>query len=346
MSGGVDSAVAAWQLLEDGHAVEALFMKNWEEDDTASYCSAAADLEDAETVCEILGIRLHMVNFAAEYWDRVFQLFLQEYSAGRTPNPDVLCNREIKFRLFAEHARNLGAETIATGHYAGVQHNGTSQLLTATDSDKDQTYFLHLLDQKQLQNVRFPLQSWKKSEVRTKAKELKFPVHNKKDSTGICFIGERRFQNFLERYLSKEPGPILDEERNEIGKHAGLAFYTLGQRKGLGIGGIPDAAESPWYVYEKKFEENQLFVTQNKQHSKLNYRDIEIEAPHWISGGAPVRKDLQARIRHRQPLQPCKIEWGQKASRVVFKQNQWSPAPGQSVVFYDGNVCLGGAVIQ
>ena len=346
LSGGVDSAVAAWQLLEEGHAVEALFMKNWEEDDTESYCAAAVDLKDAQAVCACLGIRLHTVNFAAEYWDRVFQTFLREYEAGRTPNPDVLCNREIKFQLFVAHARMLGAQGIATGHYASVRRNGRSELLLAADDDKDQTYFLHLLNQAQLEQAHFPLASWRKAEVRAQARRLALPVHDKKDSTGICFIGERRFHDFLHRYIARNPGEIVDVKGCWVGEHAGLAFYTLGQRRGLGIGGIADAWESPWYVLEKDFACNRLIVTQDREHPGLNRTRIAIGPPHWIAGVPPEKKYLQARIRHRQPLQPCMIESNSNGLYVRFETPQWSPAPGQSVVFYDNTVCLGGAVIN
>ncbi len=345
LSGGVDSAIAAWQLLEDGHAVEALFMKNWEEDDTESYCAAATDLEDAQAVCARLDIPLHTVNFAAEYWDRVFQIFLQEYQAGRTPNPDVLCNREIKFQLFIAHAIRLGADGIATGHYADVRHNGRSELLMAADQDKDQTYFLHLLEQAQLNQVHFPLAAWRKTDVRAQARRLSLPVHDKKDSTGICFIGERRFRDFLEGYIAKDPGEIVNEQGQNIGEHTGLAFYTLGQRKGLGIGGVADAWESPWYVLEKDFDRNQLIVTQDREHPDLNCTDIPVAAPHWIAGTPPDTNRLQARIRHRQTLQPCTLDSNNKNFSVRFETPQWSPAPGQSVVFYDDTVCLGGAVI-
>ena len=345
LSGGVDSAVAAWQLRESGIEVEALFMKNWDEDDTAEYCAAAADLEDAQAVCETLGIRLHTANFSAEYWAQVFESFLAEYAAGRTPNPDVWCNRDIKFRAFLDHARSLGATAIATGHYAGIRHGATAELVQALDAAKDQTYFLHLLDQEQLRASAFPLHRTLKEDTRRIARRLGLSVHDKKDSTGICFIGERRFQDFLARYIPAEPGPIADAGGRILGQHSGLPFYTLGQRTGLGIGGIADAEEKPWYVLDRQPEAQRLIVTQDRQHPSLNVRDLEIEPPHWISGTPPKTAALHARIRHRQPLQACAIEPADEAMRVRFEEPQWAPAPGQSAVFYDGPVCLGGGII-
>ena len=345
LSGGVDSAVAAWQLLESGFDAEALFMKNWDEDDTPEYCAAAADLEDAQAICATLGIRLHTANFSAEYWTRVFESFLAEYAAGRTPNPDVWCNRDIKFRAFLDHARRLGATAIATGHYAGLRRGATVQLVQARDAAKDQTYFLHLLNQEQLQASSFPLQRTLKQETRRIARRLGLSVHDKKDSTGICFIGERRFQDFLARYIPTEPGPIADADGRVLGEHSGLPFYTLGQRTGLGIGGVADAEEKPWYVLDKQPEARRLIVTQDRRHPVLNVRELEIEPPHWIAGTPPDPKALQARIRPRQPLQACTIESGEAAMRVRFDAPQWAPAPGQSAVFYDGPVCLGGGII-
>ncbi len=346
LSGGVDSAVAAWKLRESGIEVEAVFMKNWEEDDTEEYCAAAADLADARAVCDRLDLRLHTVNFSTEYWDRVFQVFLTEYSAGRTPNPDILCNREIKFRAFLDHARTLGVERIATGHYAGIRFRGvTPELIQSGDPDKDQTYFLHRLDRDQLTAAHFPLQAMTKGEVREQARRIGLPVHDKKDSTGICFIGERRFQDFLANYIPARPGPIVDPSGRELGQHPGLAFQTIGQRTGLGIGGVAGRGEGPWYVVGKDLESGRLTVTQDRNHPALNVRVLEIESPHWIAGEPPEEAALKARIRHRQPLQDCRLESNGAAWRVSFTHPQWAPAAGQSVVFYLGEVCLGGGVI-
>lgn len=346
LSGGVDSAVAAWKLCERGIEVEAVFMKNWEEDDTEEYCAAAADLADAQAVCDKLDLRLHTINFSTEYWDRVFQVFLAEYSAGRTPNPDILCNREIKFRAFLDYARTLGVDRIATGHYAGVRFHGvTPELIQSEDLDKDQTYFLHRLDQEQLASAHFPLQGMTKKETREQARQIGLPVHDKKDSTGICFIGERRFQDFLANYIPAQPGPIIDSSGRELGEHQGLAFQTIGQRTGLGIGGVSGSDEGPWYVVDKDLENGRLTVTQDRDHPALNVCVLEIESPHWIAGDPPKEQPLKARIRHRQPLQDCRLEQNGKDCRVHFASPQWAPAPGQSVVFYLGEVCLGGGVI-
>ncbi len=345
LSGGVDSAVAAWKLREAGHSVEALFMKNWEEDDTEEYCAAATDLHDAQQICEQLNLRLHTVNFSADYWERVFEQFLAEYAAGRTPNPDILCNREIKFRAFLDYARNLGAQSIATGHYAGIRPGTPTQLIQAKDAAKDQTYFLHLLNQEQLKASMFPLQPLLKQEVREIARKLKLPVHDKKDSTGICFIGERRFQDFLAQYIPSDPGPIVDDAGQVLGEHIGLPFYTLGQRTGLGIGGVAGAREAPWYVVGKDSSDQRLMVTQNRQHPVLNIRKLQINPPHWIAETPPYTNSLQVRIRHRQPLQTCTLELDQSQPIVHFDLPQWAPAPGQSVVFYQDDICLGGGVI-
>ena len=346
LSGGVDSAVAAWMLCERGIEVEAVFMKNWEEDDTEEYCAAAADLADAQAVCEKLGLHLHTINFSAEYWDRVFQVFLAEYSAGRTPNPDILCNREIKFRAFLDYARTQGVERIATGHYAGVRFHGLApELIQAEDPDKDQTYFLHRLDQEQLAAAHFPLQGMTKTETREAARKVGLAVHDKKDSTGICFIGERRFQDFLAEYIPAAPGPIMDASGREVGEHQGLAFQTIGQRAGLGIGGVSGGDEGPWYVIGKDLESGRLTVTQDRSHPALNVRVLEIEPPHWIAGHPPEEMSLTARIRHRQPLQDCRLEQNGDAWRVCFESPQWAPAPGQSAVFYLKEVCLGGGII-
>lgn len=349
LSGGVDSAIAAHRLLEQGYAVEALFMKNWEEDDAAGYCAAAEDLADARAVAERLGIRLHTVNFSAEYWDRVFEYFLREYQALRTPNPDVLCNREIKFAAFLDHALGLGAEAIATGHYARVVDDERGyHLHRAVDEDKDQTYFLHLLNQEQLSRAHFPLADLTKGEVRTQAHQLGLANADKKDSTGICFIGERRFSDFLARYLPREPGPIETPEGVRLGEHRGLAYYTIGQRQGLGIGGVSQGREAPWYVAVKDSANNRLIVVQDSRHPLLMSSGLEALQPHWISGRAPnLPFRCLARLRHRQPLQACElIALRADGCRVRFDEPQRAVTPGQSVVFYQDSECLGGAVIE
>lgn len=350
LSGGVDSAVAAYRLLEQGYAVEALFMKNWEEDDRAGYCAAAADLADARRVAERLGIRLHTVNFATEYWDRVFTEFLSEYRALRTPNPDILCNREIKFAAFLEHALGLGATAIATGHYARIAHDtGSNRLLLCADGEKDQTYFLHLLNQEQLAHSLFPLHDLIKSEVRAIARTIGLANAEKKDSTGICFIGERRFRNFLADYLPREPGPIETPEGTRLGEHQGLAYYTIGQRQGLGVGGVASGRAAPWYVALKDLERNALILVQNSHHPLLMSAGLSGLRPHWIAGSAPVRLPVrcQSRLRHRQPLQDCEIvSAGDLGCRVRFMEPQRAVSPGQSIVFYRNGECLGGAVID
>jgi tRNA-uridine 2-sulfurtransferase len=350
LSGGVDSAIAAHRLLEQGYAVEALFMKNWEEDDAEGYCAAAEDLADARAVAERLGIRLHTVNFSAEYWDRVFEYFLREYQALRTPNPDVLCNREIKFAAFLDHALGLGAEAIATGHYARVVADAQDgyHLHRAVDEDKDQTYFLHLLDQEPLSRALFPLADLTKGEVRALAHRLGLANAAKKDSTGICFIGERRFSDFLARYLPREPGAIETPEGVRLGEHRGLAYYTIGQRQGLGIGGVSQGREAPWYVAVKDSVNNRLIVVQDSQHPLLMSTGLEALQPHWISGRAPEAPfRCLARLRHRQPLQACElVEIGADGCRVRFDEPQRAVTPGQSIVFYQGTECLGGAVIE
>ena len=348
MSGGVDSSVAALLLLRQGWQVEGLFMKNWEEDDTEEYCSAAEDLKDAQAVADQLDIPLHSVNFSAEYWDRVFEHFLAEYQAGRTPNPDILCNREIKFKAFLEYALELGARYIATGHYARVEHGEQeSRLLLCEDADKDQTYFLHLLNQEQLAHTLFPLGELTKQEVRQLAKEAGFANSCKKDSTGICFIGERKFRDFLSTYLPANPGPIKTTEGETIGEHQGLMYYTLGQRKGLGIGGVHGSDEIPWFVVAKELERNTLLVAQGHDHPLLLADGLRGEHLHWIRGPIPALPfPCQARIRHRQPLQACTlVAVEQDRCEVVFDQAQRAVAPGQSIVFYHQGECLGGAVI-
>jgi len=350
LSGGVDSAVAACLLADEGHAVEAVFMKNWEEDDTPDYCSAAADLADAQAVAAQLGIPLHAVNFAAEYWDRVFAHFLAEYRAGRTPNPDVLCNREIKFRAFLDHALARGAEAIATGHYARrmVAADGV-HLLQAADRDKDQTYFLHALDQAQLRAALFPLGDMTKPDVRAFARARGLPNHAKRDSTGICFIGERRFRDFLRRYLPAQPGDIVSADGRWLGRHDGLLYYTLGQRQGIGLGGIRGALADPWYVVGKDLASNTLRVAQGHDHPLLYHRRLVATQLSWVLGSPPgAAFRCTARCRHRQPLQDCELRLGDAgaAAQVLFDRPQRALTPGQSVVFYDGAACLGGGVID
>ncbi|NEX18984.1 tRNA 2-thiouridine(34) synthase MnmA [Thiorhodococcus mannitoliphagus] len=350
LSGGVDSAVAAHLLLQQGYQVEALFMKNWEEDDEAGYCAAAEDLADAQAVAERLGIRLRTVNFSTEYWDQVFAEFLREYQALRTPNPDVLCNKEIKFTAFLDYALSLGAEAIATGHYARItRDSGGSHLCRCADEDKDQTYFLHLLSQDQLSHTLFPLQDLTKSEVRAIARQIGLANAEKKDSTGICFIGERRFRDFLARYLPREPGPIETPEGKRIGEHQGLAYYTIGQRQGLGIGGVAEGREAPWYVVAKDAISNCLIVAQDSHHPLLMSKGLEALRPHWIQGRPPTPLPYRClcRLRHRQPLQICElVSTTEDGCRVRFIEPQRAVTPGQSIVFYQDEACLGGAVIE
>jgi len=350
LSGGVDSAVAALLLQKQGWEVRGLFMKNWEEDDAAGYCAAAEDLKAAQAVADRLGIELLTVNFSTEYWDRVFEHFLAEYRAGRTPNPDVLCNSEIKFRAFLDYALERDADSIATGHYARVERaGGHCRMLLATDAGKDQTYFLHRLNQHQLCHSRFPLGDLVKGEVRRIAAEAELPNHARKDSTGICFIGERRFREFLSRYLPARPGAIEDPGGREIGRHHGLMYYTIGQRQGLGIGGVAGASDAPWFVAGKDLKRNVLLAVQGHDHPLLLYRGLEASQLSWIAGSPPGTPPYPclARIRHRHPLQACRIielkgEW----CRVEFEQPQRAIAPGQSVVFYRDGECLGGGVIE
>lgn len=350
LSGGVDSAVAALLLLEQGWEVRGLFMKNWEEDDDADYCAAAEDLKDATAVAERLGMELLTVNFSAEYWDRVFDHFLAEYRAGRTPNPDILCNSEIKFRAFLDFALERGAERIATGHYARVDRDAAGcHLRLAADTDKDQTYFLHRLNQNQLCHSLFPLGGLPKSEVRAIAARAGFPNHAKRDSTGICFIGERRFKDFLARYLPASPGDIETADGKRIGRHSGLMYYTIGQRQGLGIGGLKEATEAPWFAAAKDLERNMLIAVQGHEHPLLMKPALEAADLSWIAGHPPGDGDLtcQARIRHRGPLVNCLVSGLPTAhARVVFETPQRAIAPGQSVVFYRDGECLGGGLIQ
>ncbi|MBR9912341.1 MAG: tRNA 2-thiouridine(34) synthase MnmA [Gammaproteobacteria bacterium] len=349
MSGGVDSSVAALLLQQQGYRVEGLFMKNWDEDDGTEYCTAREDLADAQRVCDKLGIKLHSANFAAEYWDNVFEHFLEEYQAGRTPNPDILCNREIKFKVFLEYAEVLGADMIATGHYVrrsdDTEH---TRLLKGLDSNKDQSYFLHAVGEQEFAKSLFPVGELQKPAVRQLAEQHDLVTHDKKDSTGICFIGERRFKDFLQQYLPAQPGDIVDDSGKVIGRHSGLMYHTIGQRQGLGIGGRKDAAHEPWYVAVKDLASNQLVAVQGKNHPLLLSNSLVAGNCHWINGkpaGATLR--CSAKTRYRQPDQPCSVElMPDNSIKVTFDEPQRALTPGQSVVFYQDDTCLGGAVIE
>lgn len=345
MSGGVDSSVAAARLIEDGHNVTGLFMKNWEEDDDEEYCATAQDLADTEEVCSQLGIKLKTINFSHEYWTRVFQLFLEEYRAGRTPNPDVVCNKEIKFREFLDWAIHLGADFIATGHYARLEKRNHYYLLRkARDNNKDQSYFLHTLGQEALRRVAFPIGEMRKEQVRARAKKLALPTHDKKDSTGICFIGERRFSDFLRRFLSPRRGKIKTLQGTTIGQHQGAYYYTIGQRQGLGIGGDGDA----WYVAEKDVKRNIVYVVQGREHPALMKKVVHAENMHWITGLPPILPArCKAKTRYRQDEQACLISMiGINYTRIEFDQPQWAVTPGQSIVIYKGDICVGGGIIK
>lgn len=346
LSGGVDSAVAAWLLREQGYRVSGLFMVNWTEDE-AAYCSAAEDFQSARAVAEELDIPLHRVDFSSEYRERVFSRFLSDYAAGRTPNPDVLCNREVKFAPFLEHARRLGADWVATGHYARLEHGeGGLRLLRAVDENKDQTYFLALVSAQQLAGVRFPIGELSKPQVRELARRAGLPNYRRRDSTGICFIGERRLAPFLARYLQPDPGPIEDDAGRHLGEHRGLAFYTLGQRRGLAIGGIRGAHEAPWYVIGKDRARNRLLVSQNSDHPALLSRRVHCTSFHWIRRPRSLPDRLSARIRHRQPLQECRLTLEDDGGiSARFAQAQRAVAPGQYLVVYSGCECLGGGEI-
>ena len=357
LSGGVDSAVTAWLLKRAGHEVVGIFMKNWEEDDDEAFCSSRQDFIDAASVADVIGIEVEHVNFAAEYKDRVFAEFLREYRAGRTPNPDVLCNAEIKFKAFLDHAVRLGAERIATGHYARVRESATGgfELLKGLDGGKDQSYFLHRLSQSQLARTLFPIGALKKSEVRRIAAEIGLPNAAKKDSTGICFIGERPFREFLNRYLANEPGPIEDDRGRTIGAHVGLSFYTLGQRKGIGIGGLKASRgargggdHAPWFVARKDLERNVLQVVSGHDHAWLQSHRVSGDDASWVAGTPPTPGRYAAKTRYRQADAACELRASGADGRVelVFDASQWAVTPGQSVVLYDGDVCLGGAVID
>ena len=347
LSGGVDSSVATLLLIEQGYQVEALFMKNWEEDDTNEYCSAAQDLYDAQNVADKLGIKLHTINFSGYYWDDVFEHFLKEHKKGRTPNPDVLCNQKIKFKVFLEYALSLGADKIATGHYARIiERNGSYKLKAGLDDNKDQSYFLYLLGQNQLKKSLFPLGDITKDEVRNIAKEKGLITANKKDSTGICFIGERNFSEFLETYLPKQQGNIVNQHGEFIKHHQGLAFYTIGQRKGLEIGGGFGDSDEPWFVAEKNIDNNELTVVQG-DHPLLYHNSLEASNAHWIGEKPSLPFTCSAKIRYRQKSQHCTIESiNQDHLRVIFNKPQRAITPGQSIVFYDVDTCLGGGIIE
>jgi tRNA-uridine 2-sulfurtransferase len=351
LSGGVDSAVSAWLLKEQGFEVIGLFMKNWEDDDDSEYCLSNVDFVDAAAVADVIGIEIEHVNFAAAYKDRVFAEFLREYEAGRTPNPDVLCNAEIKFKAFLDHAMRLGAAKIATGHYARVrEQGGRFELLKGLDPSKDQSYFLHRLNQQQLSRTLFPVGELKKTEVRRLAAEIGLPNAKKKDSTGICFIGERPFREFLNRYLSHAPGPIEDERGKVLGKHVGLSFYTLGQRQGLGIGGVKGRGDAqgehaPWFVARKDLRRNALVVVQGHEHPALQYSALTADDVSWAAGAPPSPGRYAAKTRYRQADATCALALHDGGFAMAFDEAQWAVTPGQSAVLYDGEVCLGGGVI-
>ena len=357
LSGGVDSAVSAWLLKQQGLEVVGLFMKNWDDDDDSEYCAANEDFVDAAAVADRIGIEIQHVNFAAEYKDRVFAEFLREYEAGRTPNPDVLCNAEIKFKAFLDHALRLGAQSIATGHYARVRRvvdaegGERFELLRGLDTSKDQSYFLHRLNQDQLSRTRFPVGELAKTEVRRIAHELGLGVAAKKDSTGICFIGERPFREFLNRYLKSQPGPIRDEQGRTLGQHMGLSFYTLGQRQGLGIGGVKPRRgkggneHAPWFVARKDMASNTLVVVQGHEHPLLLSTSLRATDLSWVAGHAPTDAAYSAKTRYRQADAACQLRATDADLQLDFDAPQWAVTPGQSAVVYAGEVCLGGGVI-
>lgn len=369
LSGGVDSAVTAWLLKQQGHEVVGIFMKNWEDDDDDAYCSSRQDFLDAAAVADVIGIEIEHVNFAADYKDRVFADFLREYSAGRTPNPDILCNAEIKFKAFLDHAFALGADKIATGHYARVRccghagepldvlhaqaADGRFELLKGLDPAKDQSYFLHRLNQAQLSRTLFPVGELRKTEVRRIALEIGLPNAKKKDSTGICFIGERPFRDFLNRYIAREPGPIKNDKGQTIAQHVGLSFYTLGQRQGLGIGGLKAKGaqrgggdHAPWFVARKDMATNTLWVVQGHDHPWLLSQHLTAGQASWVAGSAPAPQTLAAKTRYRQADAACTLDGvSGDGFALDFSQAQWAVTPGQSAVLYHGEVCLGGGII-
>ena len=349
MSGGVDSSVTALLCLEKGYEVEGLFMKNWDEDDGTEYCTAKEDLADAQSVCDRLGITLHTANFSSEYWDNVFEHFLDEYRDGRTPNPDVLCNKEIKFKAFLDYATGLGGDYIATGHYTRkLSRNGDTFLRKGFDPNKDQSYFLHAVSESAFSKTLFPIGELEKSDVRAIAKENGLITHGKKDSTGICFIGERRFKDFLQKFLPAQPGDIISEDGRKLGEHNGLMYHTIGQRQGLGIGGVNGAQEAAWYVAKKNLENNVLTVVQGGNNPLLFAKGLEASQLHWING-RPLENTFMcfAKTRYRQQDQECTVFLGQgNRAKVVFTDPQRAITPGQSVVFYRDDICLGGGIIE
>lgn len=348
ISGGVDSSVAALLLKQQGFAVEGVFMKNWEEDDDTGYCTDLNDLADAEEVCGQLGIPLHRVNFAAEYWDQVFAKCLEEFRSGRTPNPDILCNKEIKFKRFLDYALDeLDADAIATGHYARLKRNFDQvRLLKGHDLNKDQSYFLHRVSEQRLAKALFPLGEMTKDEVRTIALDAGFKVHDKPDSTGICFIGERPFSDFLKRYIAVDPGDITDPEGHILGRHDGLMYYTIGQRQGLCVGGVSGREDAPWYVAGKDFNYNRLIVVQGNDHDLLFSSQIKVGQLHWINSPSPsLPCQIHAKCRYRQSDQACVLKEAAGEHYIEFEEPQRAVTPGQSVCFYSGDCCLGGGII-
>lgn len=352
MSGGVDSSVSALLLQQQGYRVEGLFMKNWDEDDGTEYCTAMDDLADAQAVADKLGMKLHTANFASEYWDNVFEHFLEEYKAGRTPNPDILCNREIKFKAFLDYTKVLGADYIATGHYVRRRDITTTsgehtQLLRGLDGNKDQSYFLHAVAGSEIAQTLFPVGELEKPEVRRIAEEFDLITHNKKDSTGICFIGERRFKDFLQQYLPAQPGIIETPEGEVIGEHQGLMYHTLGQRQGLGIGGLNGYSDDPWYVAQKDLNRNVLIAAQGKNHPILFSHSLTSQHIYWVNQEPKLPLTCTAKVRYRQSDQVCTVTKDDQGHyHVTFKEPQRAVTPGQSVVFYTDEVCLGGGVIE
>jgi tRNA-specific 2-thiouridylase len=349
MSGGVDSSVAAYLLNEHGYEVQCIFMKNWEDEDDEFYCSSEEDYNDAVQVCDLLNLPLHSVNFSKEYRENVFKYFLAEYKSGRTPNPDVLCNKEIKFKFFLEYALNLGAVAIATGHYARIRESFDGyQLFKGIDKNKDQSYFLYLLGYKELAKTLFPIGEMTKPEVRELAKKMNLPNSGKKDSTGVCFIGERDFKAFLQQYLPNQPGDIVTTDRKIVGQHDGLMYYTFGQRKGIGVGGGYGTTEEPWYVVKKDLDNNRLVIGQGHDHPGLYSKKITAGQLHWItSAPREIPFECASKIRYRQKDQNCTIAAIKNGiANIIFTENQFAPTPGQSIVFYDREQCLGGGIIE